>query len=70
MADVAKITYNNIFGYLLNSFISLMKQFKESVAQFAQEHIAPHAEKIDKTNYFPKVPTQILYLLITGTIYT
>ncbi|XP_048491873.1 isovaleryl-CoA dehydrogenase, mitochondrial isoform X2 [Beta vulgaris subsp. vulgaris] len=29
-------------------------QFKESVAQFAQENIAPHAEKIDKTNYFPK----------------
>ncbi|GKA11469.1 isovaleryl-CoA dehydrogenase, mitochondrial [Tanacetum coccineum] len=28
--------------------------FKESVAQFAQEHIAPHAEKIDKTNYFPE----------------
>nr|GEV14107.1 isovaleryl-CoA dehydrogenase, mitochondrial [Tanacetum cinerariifolium] len=26
----------------------------ESVAQFAQEHIAPHAEKIDKTNYFPE----------------
>lgn len=30
-------------------------QFKESVAQFAQENIAPHAEKIDKTNYFPQV---------------
>uniref|UniRef100_A0A803M7Y1 Isovaleryl-CoA dehydrogenase, mitochondrial n=1 Tax=Chenopodium quinoa TaxID=63459 RepID=A0A803M7Y1_CHEQI len=30
-------------------------QFKESVAQFAQENIAPHAEKIDKTNYFPKI---------------
>lgn len=29
-------------------------QFKESVAQFAQENIAPHAEKIDKTNYFPE----------------
>ncbi|XP_016547870.1 isovaleryl-CoA dehydrogenase, mitochondrial isoform X2 [Capsicum annuum] len=28
--------------------------FKESVAQFAQENIAPHAEKIDRTNYFPQ----------------
>ncbi|KAK4779495.1 hypothetical protein SAY87_015601 [Trapa incisa] len=30
-------------------------QFKESVAQFAQENIAPHASKIDQTNSFPKV---------------
>ncbi|PWA49078.1 isovaleryl-CoA dehydrogenase [Artemisia annua] len=29
-------------------------QFKESVTQFAQEHIAPHATKIDKTNSFPE----------------
>ncbi|KAH7560995.1 hypothetical protein JRO89_XS10G0156000 [Xanthoceras sorbifolium] len=29
-------------------------QFKESVAQFAQENIAPHASKIDQTNSFPK----------------
>ncbi|KAL9272721.1 Isovaleryl-CoA dehydrogenase, mitochondrial-like protein [Drosera capensis] len=29
-------------------------QFKESVSQFAQENIAPHAAKIDKTNYFPE----------------
>ncbi|XP_004309871.1 PREDICTED: isovaleryl-CoA dehydrogenase, mitochondrial [Fragaria vesca subsp. vesca] len=29
-------------------------QFKESVGQFAQEHIAPHASKIDHTNNFPK----------------
>ncbi|KAL1361639.1 hypothetical protein HN51_009983 [Arachis hypogaea] len=29
-------------------------QFKESVSQFATEHIAPHASKIDHTNYFPK----------------
>ncbi|PKI62591.1 hypothetical protein CRG98_017013, partial [Punica granatum] len=29
-------------------------QFKESVAQFAQENIAPHASKIDETNSFPK----------------
>ncbi|KAL6003361.1 hypothetical protein ACLOJK_023584, partial [Asimina triloba] len=28
--------------------------FKESVAQFAQENIAPHAAKIDATNNFPK----------------
>ncbi|XP_016460768.1 2-methylacyl-CoA dehydrogenase, mitochondrial isoform X2 [Nicotiana tabacum] len=30
------------------------KQFKESVAKFAQENIAPFAEKIDRTNSFPK----------------
>ncbi|XP_019413615.1 PREDICTED: isovaleryl-CoA dehydrogenase, mitochondrial isoform X2 [Lupinus angustifolius] len=29
-------------------------QFKESVSQFASENIAPHASKIDHTNYFPK----------------
>ncbi|KAL9662778.1 hypothetical protein QQ045_027612 [Rhodiola kirilowii] len=29
-------------------------QFKESVAQFATENIAPHAAEIDRTNYFPK----------------
>ncbi|KAK9168910.1 hypothetical protein Syun_001050 [Stephania yunnanensis] len=29
-------------------------QFKESVAQFAQENIAPYAAKIDRTNYFPE----------------
>ncbi|KAJ8559832.1 hypothetical protein K7X08_003890 [Anisodus acutangulus] len=31
------------------------KQFKESVAKFAQENIAPFAEKIDRTNSFPEV---------------
>ncbi|CAL9118312.1 unnamed protein product [Musa textilis] len=30
------------------------KQFKESVHQFAQENIAPHAAKIDATNHFPQ----------------
>lgn len=30
-------------------------QFKESVTQFAQENIAPHAAKVDVTNHFPKV---------------
>ncbi|MCD7453683.1 2-methylacyl-CoA dehydrogenase, mitochondrial [Datura stramonium] len=30
------------------------KQFKESVAKFAQENIAPFAEKIDRTNSFPE----------------
>ncbi|XP_011044388.1 PREDICTED: isovaleryl-CoA dehydrogenase, mitochondrial isoform X1 [Populus euphratica] len=29
-------------------------QFKESVSQFAQENIAPHASTIDQSNYFPK----------------
>ncbi|MFS7956696.1 putative isovaleryl-CoA dehydrogenase [Helianthus anomalus] len=31
-----------------------MLQFKESIAQFAQELIAPHAETIDRTDNFPK----------------
>ncbi|KAL4189208.1 hypothetical protein AMTRI_Chr08g164360 [Amborella trichopoda] len=35
-------------------FDDTQKQFKESVAQFAQENIAPHASKIDATNNFPK----------------
>ncbi|XP_078178761.1 isovaleryl-CoA-dehydrogenase [Carex rostrata] len=35
-------------------FDDTQKQFKESVHQFAQEHIAPHAAKIDLSNYFPK----------------
>ncbi|GAA0164178.1 dehydrogenase [Lithospermum erythrorhizon] len=35
-------------------FDDTLKQFKESVSQFAQENIAPHASKIDSTNYFPK----------------
>ncbi|CAN4119377.1 unnamed protein product [Withania somnifera] len=35
-------------------FDDTQKQFKESVAQFSQENIAPHAEKIDRTNYFPQ----------------
>nr|XP_027070384.1 isovaleryl-CoA dehydrogenase, mitochondrial-like [Coffea arabica] len=30
------------------------KQFKEGVARFAQENIAPCASKIDTTNYFPE----------------
>lgn len=35
-------------------FDDTQKQFKESVAQFAQETIAPHASEIDRSNYFPK----------------
>ncbi|KAK3028166.1 hypothetical protein RJ639_038690 [Escallonia herrerae] len=35
-------------------FDDTQAQFKESVAQFAQENIAPHASSIDRTNYFPK----------------
>ncbi|KAL9997649.1 putative 2-methylacyl-CoA dehydrogenase [Helianthus debilis subsp. tardiflorus] len=35
-------------------FDDAQKKFKESVAQFAQEHIAPHAEIIDRTDNFPK----------------
>ncbi|KZV35151.1 isovaleryl-CoA dehydrogenase, mitochondrial [Dorcoceras hygrometricum] len=35
-------------------FDDTQKQFKESVAQFAQETIAPYASKIDRSNYFPE----------------
>ncbi|KAL6566709.1 hypothetical protein OROMI_015113 [Orobanche minor] len=35
-------------------FDDTQKQFKESVAHFAQENIAPHASKIDKSNLFPE----------------
>ncbi|KAI5666211.1 hypothetical protein M9H77_16064 [Catharanthus roseus] len=35
-------------------FDDTRKQFKEGVARFAQEHIAPHAAEIDRTNNFPK----------------
>jgi hypothetical protein len=41
---------------LLNDLLFLsFPQFKESVSQFAQENIAPHASTIDQSNYFPKV---------------
>lgn len=36
-------------------YVYLYVQFKESVAQFAQENIAPHASKIDRTDSFPEV---------------
>lgn len=32
-----------------------VRQFKESVRQFAQENIAPHAAAIDANNTFPQV---------------
>lgn len=35
-------------------FDDTQKQFKESVSQFAQENIAPHAAKIDAANQVPK----------------
>ncbi|KAG6415417.1 hypothetical protein SASPL_122828 [Salvia splendens] len=35
-------------------FDNTHKQFKESVAQFAEENIAPHAAEIDRSNYLPK----------------
>ncbi|KAL6506316.1 hypothetical protein OROGR_024497 [Orobanche gracilis] len=35
-------------------FDDTQKQFKESVAQFAQENIASHASKIDRSNFFPE----------------
>ncbi|KAG1371585.1 isovaleryl-CoA dehydrogenase, mitochondrial [Cocos nucifera] len=35
-------------------FDDTQKQFKESVYQFAQETVAPHAATIDATNSFPK----------------
>lgn len=45
--------------HAFNGFEFLL-QFKESVAQFANENIAPHASKIDHTNYFPQVCFTIL----------
>ncbi|KAJ8768640.1 hypothetical protein K2173_023544 [Erythroxylum novogranatense] len=38
----------------INHHLHKLFQFKESVNQFALENIAPHASKIDHTNYFPK----------------
>lgn len=60
-------TFNKIFWYILclcRLLIILLQclQFKESVAQFAQENIAPHASKIDRTNYFPEVVWEWLFL--------
>lgn len=36
-------------------------QFKESVRQFAQENIAPHAAAIDARNSFPEVGTSLQF---------
>lgn len=45
-----------VFESFLTLFIVVVQfQFKESIAQFAQENIAPHASKIDRTNYLPEV---------------
>ncbi|KAG6550376.1 hypothetical protein Mapa_008339 [Marchantia paleacea] len=43
---------HRMFGNLLLD--ETAEQFKESVRQFAQENIAPHAAKTDLTNSFPK----------------
>lgn len=50
-----------VFYYMdvANFNVCCMIQFKESVAQFAKEIIAPHASKIDQTNSFPKVCMRI-----------
>lgn len=40
---------------VLIGFDLLFVKFKDSVAQFAQETIAPHAAEVDRTNNFPKV---------------
>lgn len=48
------VQYRYAFAASPDRFL-LCLQFKESVAQFAQENIAPHASKIDKANSFPKV---------------
>lgn len=44
-----------MFSQLSHKFSLIFSQFKEGVARFAQENIAPHAAKIDRTNYFPEV---------------
>jgi hypothetical protein len=36
------------------------EQFKESVRQFAQENIAPHAAKVDASNSFPKAGCKLV----------
>ncbi|KAL3530596.1 hypothetical protein ACH5RR_009918 [Cinchona calisaya] len=44
-----------VAGFSTSSFFDdTHLQFKEGVARFAQENIAPHAAKIDRTNYFPE----------------
>ncbi|KAK4356408.1 hypothetical protein RND71_025379 [Anisodus tanguticus] len=40
--------------FYFRAIFLIASHFKESVAQFAQENIAPHAEKIDRTNHFLK----------------
>ena len=43
-------------------FFCCMIQFKESVAQFARENIAPHAAKIDQNNSFPQVCMTVMLI--------
>lgn len=52
--------YIDISAVFWQTFLRLL-QFKESVAQFAQENIAPHAANIDNTNYFPKVVQNVFF---------
>ncbi|XP_076887141.1 2-methylacyl-CoA dehydrogenase, mitochondrial-like [Bidens hawaiensis] len=52
-AKVFSRHHNTLFSTSM-LFDDTQIQFKESVAQFAQEHIAPHAENIDRTDTFPK----------------
>ncbi|XP_010425956.1 PREDICTED: isovaleryl-CoA dehydrogenase, mitochondrial isoform X1 [Camelina sativa] len=49
-------TRRSSFSSLSSSllFDDTQLQFKESVSKFAQDVIAPHAERTDKTNSFPK----------------
>lgn len=56
-AALRSVVWRRPHSRLLSSsllFEDTEKQFKDSVAQFAQENIAPHAAKVDATNNFPK----------------
>lgn len=59
------VTFSQL-TFCLTSYLLWCLQFKESVAQFAQENIAPYASEIDRTNYFPKVDIIALGLYSTG----
>uniref|UniRef100_A0A2P2JWM2 Acyl-CoA dehydrogenase n=1 Tax=Rhizophora mucronata TaxID=61149 RepID=A0A2P2JWM2_RHIMU len=53
-STLRKQTTQRVFCSSAFLFDDTQSQFKDSVYQFAQENIAPHAAKIDQTNYFPK----------------
>lgn len=38
-------------------------QFRHSVAQFAKKEVEPRAAEIDKSNTFPMVRTDVIYVV-------